>query len=137
LIGNHSVASKSDSEIQSTILKEVEQFFKPELINRLDDLIIFKDLSTETTRKIVSKEIDLVRHRANLAGYTLEEPGADIIEAILQKTDVSKYGARQIQRTVLKYISNPIARSMLKKADSSMELTLVINDKQEISVLEK
>lgn len=136
-IGDHSVASKSDSEVQSTILKEVEQFFKPELINRLDDLIIFKDLSLETTRKIVSKEIDLVRHRANLAGYALEEPGADIIDAILQKTDVSKYGARQIQRTVLKYISNPIARSMLKKADSSMELTLVINDKQEISVLEK
>lgn len=136
-IGENSVSSKSDSEIQSTILKEVEQFFKPELINRLDDLIIFKDLSLETTRKIVSKEIDLVRHRANLAGYTLEEPSADIIEAILQKTDVSKYGARQIQRTVLKNISNPIARSMLKKADSSMELTLVINDKQEISVLEK
>lgn len=136
-IGENSIASKSDNEIKSTILKEVEQFFKPELINRLDDLIIFKDLSLDTTRKIVSKEIDLVRHRANLAGYTLEEPGADIIEAILQKTDVSKYGARQIQRTVLKHISNPIARSMLKKADSSMELTLVINDKQEISVLEK
>jgi ATP-dependent Clp protease ATP-binding subunit ClpA len=137
LIGNNSVTAKSDAEIQSTIFKEVEQFFKPEMINRIDDLIIFKDLSLETTRKIVSKEIDLVRHRANLAGYSLEEPNDDIIEAILQKTDVSKYGARQIQRTVLKYISNPIARSMLKKTDSSMELSLVINDNQEISVLEK
>jgi hypothetical protein len=137
LIGHNSAATKSDTEIQNTILKEVEQFFKPEMINRIDDLIIFKDLSLETTRKIVSKEIDLVRHRANLAGYALEEPSDDIIEAILQKTDVSKYGARQIQRTVLKYISNPIARSMLKKADSSMDLSLVINDNQEISVLEK
>lgn len=137
LVGNQTIASKSDAEIQSTILKEVEHFFKPELINRIDDLIIFKDLSLDTTRKIVSKEIDLVGHRANLAGYTLEKPSVDIIEAILQKTDVSKYGARQIQRTVLKYISNPIARSMLKKDDSSMELALVINEKNEISVLEK
>lgn len=137
VIGQNASIPKNDAEIQSTILKEVEQFFKPELINRIDDLIIFKDLSLETTRKIVSKEIDLIRYRANLAGYNLEEPSADIIEAILQKTDVSKYGARQIQRTVLKHISNPIARSMLKKADSSMELSLVINENQEISVLEK
>lgn len=136
-VGNQTISSKSDAEISSTILKEVEQFFKPELINRIDDLIIFKDLSLDTTRKIVAKEIDLIAHRANLAGYTLQKPGADIIEAILQKTDVSKYGARQIQRTVLKYISNPIARSMLKKIGSSMELAFIINDKNEISVLEK
>jgi hypothetical protein len=137
LSGNHLASTKSDHEIQSTILKEVEQFFKPELINRIDDLIIFRDLTIDSTRKIVSKEIELVCHRANMAGYTLDKPSDDIIEAILQKTDVSKYGARQIQRTILKYISNPIARSMLKKGDSSMELFLALNDKNEISVLEK
>lgn len=137
LVGSQLTTSKSDYEIQSTILKEVEQFFKPELINRIDDLIIFKDLTLESTRMIVSKEINLVCYRANLAGYTLQEPSVDIIEAILQKTDVSKYGARQIQRTVLKYISNPIARSMLKNGDSTMELALALNDKNEISVLEK
>lgn len=121
---------------KTTILKEVERFFKPELVNRIDELIIFDSLSEETARKIIDKEIGIVYQRAHLAGFSLSSPSTDIIEALLQKSDVSKYGAREIQRIVLKHVSSPIARSMLKKGRTSKDISLTMDDHKEISVLE-
>lgn len=136
-IASSSIQVDNTEKNKKVILEKVEEFFKPELINRIDELVIFQELSEDTTRKILVKEIETVFHRAALAGFTLKSPSADIIEVLLNKSNVSKYGAREIQRVVLKNVSGPIARSMLKKELGSMNLSLTINDKNEISVLEK
>lgn len=118
------------------MMKEVRSYFKPELVNRIDEFIVFDTLSQETARKILDKEIGIVYKRAQLAGFEVVEPSTDIIDALLQKSDVTQYGARDIQRTVLKNISSPIARSMLKKARSSKGIALTMNANKEISVVE-
>lgn len=134
-IGATPLAPSKEQE-NSTILKAVEEFFKPELVNRIDELIVFKTLSIDTARKIIDKEIGIIDQRAKLAGFSLDSPSSDIIEALLQKSNVSKYGAREIQRIVLKHVSSPIARAMLKKEKDAKALSLTLDDNKEISVLE-
>lgn len=131
-----SVETMTPDAVRSSMMREVHEYFKPELVNRIDEFIVFQQLSQETARKILAKEIGLVYKRAELAGFEISEPSTDIIDALLLKSDVTQYGARDIQRTVLKNLSSPIARSMLKKTRSSKGISLTMNENKEISVLE-
>ena len=103
---------------KNIVMKAVEAEFRPELINRLDEIVVFNELSTDTARKIVMKEIEILAERMATNGYSLATISDDILQELLAKSDVSKYGAREIQRVVLKHVSNPVAHSMVKRNHS-------------------
>jgi len=115
---------KRQKDSKTIITKALEDEFRPELINRIDELVIFNELSLETSRKIVRKEIGILEERMTKQGYVLGDIENDIIDEILSKSNVSKYGAREIQRVILRNLSSPIARNMLDKplAKSDKEL---------------
>lgn len=121
---------------KNIVMKAVESNFKPEMINRIDELVVFKELSQETARKIVRKELVILSDRMKAVGFDLSDVSDDIVDDILAKSNVSKYGARDIQRVVLKSVSNPVAKAIVKqKGEKNTKIELIFDDNKNISVL--
>lgn len=121
---------------KSIVMKAVESTLRPEMINRIDEMVLFKELSQETARKIVRKEIDIIASRALKAGFMLNNVSDEIVDELLLKSNVSKYGARDIQRIVLKNVSNPVAKAIVNaKSKEKKPISLVIGEEKNISVL--
>jgi len=98
--------------MEREIKKILEGHFRPEFLNRIDEVIIFKPLSKETILKIVDLQIELLRRRleerkirielSQRARTTLAEKGYDPM-----------YGARPLKRTIQQEIQNPLAMKIL------------------------
>lgn len=115
------------------ITSEVEKFFKPEFINRIDDMIYFNSLTESDARKIVRREVSIIAKRVKSKGYKLAEVDENIVDKVLELSNFSKYGARDIQRTVFRGISEPLAIRMLSKRHSKKNIALKLN-KNDIEV---
>lgn len=126
---------KRQKNSRSIIMKAVEEEFRAEMINRIDELVIFNELSQETARNIVRKEISVLNDRMGKRGYKLDEVNNDIIDEVLSKANVSKYGAREIQRVVLRTLSNPIAKSIVTVGNKENDtIVLSLNDDKDVLV---
>jgi ATP-dependent Clp protease ATP-binding subunit ClpB len=92
---------------------ELQRQFKPEFLNRVDDVIIFKPLSTEDIGKIV--ELQLKRLEKLLADkkITIEvSPEAKVL--IAEEGYDPAFGARPLKRTIQRLIQNPLAMAVLE-----------------------
>lgn len=138
-IGDETTAYKQRQKDSKTIItKAVEDAFRPELVNRIDELVIFNELSKDTSRQIVRKEIEIINDRLKKREYELDEISDDIIDEILSKSKVSTYGAREIQRVILRNLSSPIAKTIVKNKDlKSKKLTLVLDSDKNITITNK
>jgi ATP-dependent Clp protease ATP-binding subunit ClpC len=98
--------------IKSVLMKEVERFFRPEFINRLDEVIVFHPLTREDLTHIVELEVDKVT--ARLAGQGLElvldQPAKDFL---IEKGYNPDYGARPLRRAIGTYIEDPLSEMLL------------------------
>lgn len=105
--------SVPEEELEERIMTEVRAHFRPEFINRLDDIVFFEALSPGDVRRIV--DIQMARLRKTLAERELtlrlsDEAGEML--AVLGYDPV--YGARPLKRAIRKYIENPLAGRLLK-----------------------
>jgi len=99
------------SEKMQSIMKDV---FRPEFINRVDEIIVFRHLSREDVNTILDMNIEDVRGRLGEMGIELEVSSA-VRNFILDKGFNQENGARLIQRMVERHIENPIAESLLRE----------------------
>ncbi len=107
--------SESDHENVKTILmKEIERFFRPEFINRLDDIIVFRPLNKEDLTKIVEFEVGKVAKRIATQGYTLslDQRAKDFL---IDKGYNPEYGARPLRRSIGTYVEDPLSEMLLSK----------------------
>lgn len=118
----------SDSK-KSLIDRATREFFRPEFINRIDHKIIFDQISQNSIKKILMKEFTVLKDRADNAGFALKSPGSDILTELVKQSDTGKYGAREIQRTVERLVSVPLARAMLNNRKASKLKLKLDNDK--------
>ena len=96
--------SKPHSEYQ----KALEQTFAPEFLNRIDDVIFFRELSSEDVEQIIDLELHHLLSRTQQLGYTVEITP----EARRRLADLgyeARYGARALRRTLLNKIEEPLA----------------------------
>lgn len=99
--------------LQSMMLDEAKRVFKPELINRIDELIVFRQLNREDVKAILDIEISKVRQRLKSKQIALTlEPEA--IEFLITKGFDPQYGARPLRRAIGRYIEDPLAESILR-----------------------
>jgi len=92
---------------------EVEQYFRPELFNRLDRLIAFAPLDRDTIRKIVDRELGLIRKREGFKFRKLQLEINDATLGVLAELGYDPgYGARQMQRTLREKLIVPMARQL-------------------------
>jgi hypothetical protein len=116
---------KSDAE--SYIKKAVKTFFKSEFVNRIDEIVIFNELPKEIIIKIIQQELAILSERMKKKGTILKDPNSDILNKLFELSDVSEYGAREIQRVISKNVSNSLARKMLS-SEKKREFSLVLQD---------
>jgi ATP-dependent Clp protease ATP-binding subunit ClpC len=98
--------------IKSVLMKEIERFFRPEFINRLDDVIVFRPLNREDLTRIVDYEVAKVAKRLTQQGYTLELD-AVAKEFLIEKGYNPEYGARPLRRSIGQYVEDPLSEMLL------------------------
>ncbi|NBX35966.1 MAG: ATP-dependent Clp protease ATP-binding subunit [Planctomycetes bacterium] len=112
-------------KIKKSLLSEVEKFFRPEFINRLDDTIVFRPLVKDDLVQIIDIELSKVRERLGERQMTLalDQAAKDFI---IDKGYNPDFGARPLRRAIGSYIEDPLAESLLTgefKAGDSIEGT--------------
>jgi ATP-dependent Clp protease ATP-binding subunit ClpC len=99
-------------KIREKILDETKRVFKPEFLNRLNDLVIFKSLGREDMESIVSLELRNLADRLKDRDLTFEFD--DAAKAFLiEKGYDEKYGARPLRRAVEKHLEDSLAEVIL------------------------
>jgi len=109
--------AKKDSEtdfsnIKTVLMKEIERFFRPEFINRLDDVIVFRPLTKEDLVTIVEYETSKVRERIEEQGheFVIDKKAKDFL---IEKGYNPDFGARPLRRAIGTYIEDPISEMLL------------------------
>jgi ATP-dependent Clp protease ATP-binding subunit ClpC len=107
-LGEHEYEAMRDR-----LLEEAKKTFKPEFINRLDDIIVFHQLSKPDLMKIVDLEVDKVleRVRAKEVHIVLDDRAK---EFLIEKGYDPMYGARPMRRAVERYLEDPLAEEILR-----------------------
>ncbi len=101
-------------EAKTKVMEAVKEHFRPEFLNRLDDIILFNILSPEAVHNIVKIQVDLVKERLAEKEITLEV--SEEAYAYLSKEGYNpQYGARPLKRVIQNKILTPIASMMISK----------------------
>ncbi len=93
--------------------KEIERHFRPEFINRLDDVIVFKGLTREDLQIIIDYELAKVFKRLVEHGLELELTDS-AKEFLIDKGYNPEFGARPLRRAIGRYIEDPLSEGMLR-----------------------
>lgn len=110
--GIENTAENEYEKIREKILDETKRVFKPEFLNRLNDLVIFKSLAREDMQAIVELELRNVTDRLKERELIFEF--AEAAKAFLiEKGYDEKYGARPLRRAVEKYLEDSLAEAIL------------------------
>ena len=105
-------AERTDGDIRSMVMKDLRRTFRPEFLNRVDEIIVFHRLTREDLRQIARKLLMAVSRRMEQAGVhlTVEESALDTL--VRQGFD-PLYGARPLRRAIQTSIEDPAAELML------------------------
>jgi len=100
-------------DMKSFLLEEMKKNFKPEFLNRLDDIIVFKPLSREALINIVDTELHFVNARLREQDVEVElTPEAK--EFFVEKGFDPVYGARPLRRTIQRFLEDPLAEDIIQ-----------------------
>jgi ATP-dependent Clp protease ATP-binding subunit ClpB len=128
-------SSEVPKEIEETVLERLREKFRPEFLNRIDDVIIFARLGKGDLRKIV--EIQLRRLSALLADRKIKLELTDAAKDLVAEEGYDPiYGARPLKRLLQKRIQDPLALRVLKGEIKEDDTVVVDANKSEL-VFEK
>jgi ATP-dependent Clp protease ATP-binding subunit ClpC len=101
------------SVIKDKMMEAAKQVYKPELLNRIDEIIVFRQLSRVEVGKILDVELTKVRGRLASKRLTLrlDETATDFL---INKGFDPEYGARPLRRAIERYLEDPLAEEILK-----------------------
>ncbi len=101
------------AEMENRVMDALRASFKPEFLNRIDEIIIFHNLSPEQIGAIVEIQMERLRDRLAPLKITLELSDA-VKEYLAEKGYDRVYGARPLKRAIQKYLENPLSMAILK-----------------------
>jgi len=99
--------------MKSRVMDQIERVFRPEFLNRLDDVIIFHHLNKDDLKLVIDYELQKVRDRLKERGYDLLlTDGAK--EFLISKGSNLDYGARPLRRAIESRVEDPLSEELLK-----------------------
>jgi ATP-dependent Clp protease ATP-binding subunit ClpC len=106
--------------MRADVMIEVERYFRPEFLNRVDELIVFNPLSHEDLARIVHLQLNEVRKRLAEKGVRLEldQPSIDFL---IKQGYSEDYGARPLRRAIERFIEDPLAEHILRAGVTDKE----------------
>jgi len=113
-------------DMKSKLLEEAKRAFKPEFINRLDDIVVFRSLNKADMAQIVHIEVTKVKDRLKCKDVEIHLTQA-ATDLLIEKGYDPQFGARPLRRAVEKYLQDPLAEEILRgniKPNEVVEVTV-------------
>ncbi|MEX0612734.1 MAG: NDP-hexose 4-ketoreductase, partial [Pirellulales bacterium] len=115
--------------------EEIEKVFRPEFINRVNDIIVFRHLNDEDMKQVVDLELAKVRGRLKEKGLTIELTD-EAKEFLVKKGSNTDYGARPLRRAIETFVEDPLAEELLKGEFAGKDLVKIevkkVGDKKQL-----
>ena len=111
-INDLSIRNEDANEIKNIVDFELKKFFKPEFLNRLDEIVIFKNLELDELKKIANIQLKNLENRLIKKDLNLQITD-EVINQLVQDSFDSNYGARPLKRIIQKEIETKIANNIL------------------------
>lgn len=102
----------ADRDVRQEVLQVLRDHFKPEFLNRIDDIVVFKQLEKEQIAAIIDVQLEKLRKNLDERGITLELD-ATARDLIVAEGYDPVYGARPLKRAIQSLIQNPLAVKLL------------------------
>ncbi len=128
-----SLAGSGHEEIRKAVMDSLRSHFRPEFLNRIDDIVVFKPLARDEIRAIVDLQLDRLAARLREQDLGLEV--GDAVRLRLSNLGYDPaYGARPLKRVIRDYVENPLAEWLLS-ADARPGETLEVAEKDGETVI--
>jgi len=109
------VAQKEDTSylaVKERLLNEVKKAFKPEFLNRIDDIIVFRNLTREDLTQIIKLEVSEVVERLKGRGIDISL-SPEAMDFLMEKGFDPLYGARPLKRTIQRYVEDMLSEEII------------------------
>src|SRR4051812_6151192 len=121
--------------MKSRVVDEIEKVFRPEFINRVNDIIVFRHLTGNDLKSVVDLELSKVRDRLKEKGLAVELT-EEAKEFLIKKGSNTDYGARPLRRAIETYVEDPLAEELLKGEFAGKDLIKIevkkVGDKNQL-----
>ncbi len=111
-LGFSGAARDGDGAVREAVMAELRQTFRPEFLNRVDDAIVFRRLTSADVRRIARGLTDAVRERMRALGVQLEVTDA-ALDLLAERGFDPTYGARPLRRCICTQLEDPAAEALL------------------------
>ncbi|MGA9531831.1 MAG: AAA family ATPase [Anaerolineales bacterium] len=125
---------QSDREAESKIEKALRDTFRPEFLNRIDEIIIFSPLSMKQMQEIVSLQMEEIQGRLEEHGLNVELTDAARVWLAEEGYDPA-FGARPLRRALQKYVESPLSIKLLKGEYGEGDTVIVDLDEDDNSIV--
>lgn len=122
-----------DESVQQGIAQALKEVFRPEFLNRIDEIITFHSLTLENIKQIAAIQIEKLNQRLKLRNLTLHLDDR-AMEHLAQKGYDPTFGARPLKRVIQQELENPLSMAILKGEFSPDETIQVVFDEKEKSL---
>jgi len=126
-LGSHMIQQMADSDygvVKLAVMGEVKSHFRPEFINRIDEVVVFHGLAEAQIAAIARIQLGVLRQRLAKMDFGLEVSEAAVAELAKVGFD-PVYGARPLKRAIQSEIENPLARAILQGGFAPKDTILV------------
>ncbi len=125
----------SYDSMKNRVTDEIEKVFRPEFINRVNDIIVFRHLNDNDMKHVIDLELGKVRDRLQEKGIALELTD-EAKEFLVKKGTNLDFGARPLRRAIESFIEDPLAEELLKGEFAGKSLVKVevkkVGDKKQL-----
>ena len=131
----HANGEQGYEDTKKAVMAEVKKIFKPEFINRLDDLIVFHSLSKKHIKKIV--ELELSKLADGLKEHNIDLTVDDNVKDFLVESSYSEtFGARPLKREIERRLENVISQEFIAgKISRNSKIKAVLSDNNEVKII--
>ncbi|MFF7039627.1 ATP-dependent Clp protease ATP-binding subunit [Streptomyces massasporeus] len=121
-------ADADEEARREQILRPLREHFRPEFLNRIDEIVVFRQLTTEQLRRITNLLLDRTRSLVQDKGITVTFTDR-AVEWLAERGYQPEYGARPLRRTIQREVDNELSRLLLDgRVDEGGEVTVDVED---------
>lgn len=140
-IGSHYLLENSadgelDNNVREMVMAELRRAFKPEFLNRVDDIVFFKPLTRNEVKEIVRLVLKNLSERLSEKNIVLE-PTEKALDFIVSEGWNPEYGARPVKRFVQKYLETELGRLIIKGEIDEGDTALIDSDGTRLQISKK
>ncbi len=121
-------------KLREDVMAEVQRQFRPEFLNRVDELVVFNQLTEVDLRRIVDLQLKEVLERIRSRGMNIVMDDKSVL-FLIKKGFNTDYGARPLRRAIERYVEDPLAEEVLKLGDI-VQTTIYVTVQGEIEKAE-